>query len=308
MERSQLLYMLTVAECGSVTRAAQKLHLAQPSLSNQIIHLEEELGVALFDRSNKQMLLTDAGRTFAANAKRILNDIHRLSETMQDYAQSTRGRIRIGALPIMCALHIPEMVQAYRSCYPNVEIYLIETGSDGLRLALEENTIDVAFMIVNPAQLPSNDVHCVPLMHDNVCAALHIDDPRAARPAINLQDLAGSALILPDQTFNLSRIICSHLDSMGVPYEVRTICSQIDSCLSIVDSNMGVSFCSRMAAEHYGYPNVAVVPLEPPITRRIVMNYRKDISMYPALREFLQFSQRYLGSGSEDEMKGKNTF
>ncbi len=294
MERNQLLYVLTVAECGSVTRAAQKLHLAQPSLSNQIIHLEEELGVPLFDRSNKQMVLTDAGRAFTANAKRILNDIHQLRETMQDYAQSTRGRIRIGALPIMCALHIPEMVQAYQNCYPNVEIHLIETGSDGLRLALEENTVDVAFMILNPVKMPTNDVHSIPLMRDDVCVALHIDDPRATRPSIQLRDLAGSALILPDQTFNLSRIVRSHLDSMGVPYKVRTICSQIDSCLSMVDSNMGISFCSRMTAEHYKYSNVVVIPFDPPVTRRIVMNYRKDISMYPALREFLNFSRRYL--------------
>lgn len=299
MERSQLMYVVAVAECGSVTQAAQKLHLAQPSLSNQIIHLEEELGVTLFERSKKQMLLTDAGQAFVTGAKRILNDFHQLADAMQDYAQSTRGRIRIGALPIMCALHIPEMIQAYRSCYPEVEIHLIETGSGGLRRALDENTIDVAFLIVNPAQLPSPDLHSIPLLRDDICVALHIDDPRALAPAIRPRDLAGSTLVLPDQNFNLSRIVCAYLDSLGVPYDVRTVCSQIDTCLSMVDSNMGVSFCSRLTAEYYHYPNVVVLPFDPSLPRRIVLNYKKDISVYPVLREFLRFSQRYLGVDRE---------
>lgn len=300
MERSQLLYAVTVAEYGNVTHAAQKLHLAQPSLSNQIIRLEEELGVALFERSNKRMVLTDAGRAFVADAKRILSDIHRLGDMMQDYAQSTRGRIRIGALPIMCPLHIPEMIQAYRTCYPDVEIHLLETGSDRLRLELDENTIDVAFMIINPNQRPASDVHSIPLMRDDIYAAVHIDDPRALLKSIRAQDLTGSSLILPDRSFNLSRIILSHLDNLGIHYEMRTVCNQIDSCLSMVDSNMGISFCSRMTAEHYNYPNVAVVPVDPPITRQIVMSYQKDISVYPALREFLLFAQRYLGYDQTD--------
>ena len=75
MERSQLIYVVTVAECGSVTRAAEKLHLSQPSLSNQIIHLEQELGIALFARVRKRVHLTEAGEVFVRHAQRILNDM-----------------------------------------------------------------------------------------------------------------------------------------------------------------------------------------------------------------------------------------
>lgn len=82
MERSQLIYVVTVAECGSVTRAAEKLHLSQPSLSNQIIHLEQELGIALFARVRKRVHLTEAGEVFVRHAQRILNDMQALAERM----------------------------------------------------------------------------------------------------------------------------------------------------------------------------------------------------------------------------------
>ena len=92
MERSQLIYVVTVAECGSVTRAAEKLHLSQPSLSNQIIHLEQELGIALFARVRKRVHLTEAGEVFVRHAQRILNDMQALAERMEDYAANRSGR------------------------------------------------------------------------------------------------------------------------------------------------------------------------------------------------------------------------
>lgn len=126
MERSQLIYVVTVAECGSVTRAAEKLHLSQPSLSNQIIHLEQELGIALFARVRKRVHLTEAGEVFVRHAQRILNDMQALAERMEDYAANRSGRVRIGALPIMCALHIPELIGGFHSEYPSITLTLQE--------------------------------------------------------------------------------------------------------------------------------------------------------------------------------------
>jgi len=152
MERSQLIYVVTVAECGSVTRAAEKLHLSQPSLSNQIIHLEQELGIALFARVRKRVHLTEAGEVFVRHAQRILNDMQALAERMEDYAANRSGRVRIGALPIMCALHIPELIGGFHSEYPSITLTLQERGSAELLQALEQSEIDVAFAILNPSE------------------------------------------------------------------------------------------------------------------------------------------------------------
>lgn len=85
-----------------------------------------------------------------------------------------------------------------------------------------------------------------------------------------------------------------------MPCEVRTVGSQINSCLSIVDSNLGTGFCRGLTGEFCRSPNVTAVPFSPTITRRIVMYYKKDMSVCSALREFLRFAGRYIGAGPAD--------
>ena len=278
MERSQLIYVVTVAECGSVTRAAEKLHLSQPSLSNQIIHLEQELGIALFARVRKRVHLTEAGEVFVRHAQRILNDMQALAERMEDYAANRSGRVRIGALPIMCALHIPELIGGFHSEYPSITLTLQERGSAELLQALEQSEIDVAFAILNQSE---------------ICAAVHVDNPLARRDAIELEQLADQTLITPNQDFNLSGIILSHLSSLGISCQVQNICSQIDSCLALVNKNMGISFCSRASADYYRYPNVVSVSIKPAISRTVYLVYKKDLAFYPSLQHFVRFAAEF---------------
>ena len=293
MERSQLIYVVTVAECGSVTRAAEKLHLSQPSLSNQIIHLEQELVIALFARVRKRVHLTEAGEVFVRHAQRILNDMQALAERMEDYAANRSGRVRIGALPIMCALHIPELIGGFHSEYPSITLTLQERGSAELLQALEQSEIDVAFAILNPSEPAVGQVHSLPLLQSEICAAVHVDNPLARRDAIELEQLADQTLITPNQDFNLSGIILSHLSSLGISCQVQNICSQIDSCLALVNKNMGISFCSRASADYYRYPNVVSVSIKPAISRTVYLVYKKDLAFYPSLQHFVRFAAEF---------------
>lgn len=105
MERSQLIYVVTVAECGSVTRAAEKLHLSQPSLSNQIIHLEQELGIALFARVRKRVHLTEAGEVFVLPCQPEYSTTSGAGGAHGGYAPTGAGVCAIGALQL-CARSI----------------------------------------------------------------------------------------------------------------------------------------------------------------------------------------------------------
>lgn len=294
MERSQLLYVVTAAECGNITRAAEKLHLSQPSLSNQIIHLERELGVALFSRTRKRIYLTEAGKAFVQYARRILNDMQALGELMEDYAANRDGRVRIGALPIMCSLRIPELVHAFHSWNPNITLSLQERGSVELLHALEQNDIDVAFAIINPSEPSMGQMNSLPLVQSEVCAAVHVDNPLSRQKTLDLKQLVDQVLITPNQDFNLSGIILSHLASLGIQCQVQNVCSQIDSCLALVNKNMGVSFCTRTTAEYYHYPDVVALTLDPAIQRTVYLVYKKDPRYDPALEQFIRFSQRFL--------------
>ena len=121
-------------------------------------------------------------------------------------------------------------------------------------------------------------MHSLPLLQSEICAAVHVDNPLACRDAIELEQLADQTLITPNQDFNLSGIILSHLSSLGISCQVQNICSQIDSCLALVNKNMGISFCSRASADYYRYPNVVSVSIKPVISRTVYLVYKKDLA------------------------------
>ena len=100
-------------------------------------------------------------------------------------------------------------------------------------------------------------------------------------------------MITPNQDFNLSGIILSHLSSLGISCQVQNICSQIDSCLALVNKNMGISFCSRASADYYRYPNVVSVSIKPVISRTVYLVYKKDLAFYPSLQHFVRFAAEF---------------
>ena len=105
--------------------------------------------------------------------------------------------------PIMCALHIPELIGAF-TVVPEVLPDFAGTGKCGLLQALEQSEIDVAFAILNPSEPAVGQVHSLPLLQSEICAAVHVDNPLACRDAIELEQLADQTLITPNQDFNLS--------------------------------------------------------------------------------------------------------
>mgnify|MGYP005977955521 CR=1 FL=1 len=159
--------------------------------------------------------------------------------------------------------------------------------------ALEQSEIDVAFAILNPSEPAVGQVHSLPLLQSEICAAVHVDNPLARRDAIELEQLADQTLITPNQDFNLSGIILSHLSSLGISCQVQNICSQIDSCLALVNKNMGISFCSRASADYYRYPNVVSVSIKPAISRTVYLVYKKDLAFYPSLQHFVRFAAEF---------------
>ena len=168
-----------------------------------------------------------------------------------------------------------------------------ERGSAELLQALEQSEIDVAFAILNPSEPAVGQVHSLPLLQSEICAAVHVDNPLACRDAIELEQLADQTLITPNQDFNLSGIILSHLSSLGISCQVQNICSQIDSCLALVNKNMGISFCSRASADYYRYPNVVSVSIKPVISRTVYLVYKKDLAFYPSLQHFVRFAAEF---------------
>lgn len=292
MERSQLLYVVEVAKCGNITKAAEVLHLSQPSLSNQIINLEKELGISLFERTRKRVILTEAGEAFVMQATIVLNDLDLLRQNMEDYSLQKLGRLRLGMLSVMVPLGFPELIQAFSKLYPSIEISILESGSFELVNSTKKSEIDVALVII-PDINEVEDLYRIKIMESRLMAAINVNNVLTQNDSINLEMLGDQKLIMTTGNFNLQRLIQSRFVTMEVPYNISAVCNQVETCLALVDKGFGISFCSEDIVDYYKFPNVRYIPMESMPTRKIYMVYKKPLEYHPNLKSFVDFASKY---------------
>ncbi|MBB4665187.1 LysR substrate-binding domain-containing protein [Conexibacter arvalis] len=177
VELRHLRYFVAVAEELSFTRAAERLHIAQPPLSTQIRNLEAALGVALFDRSRRQVALTDAGELLLGEARRLLTQIEQALNATRNAGTGETGRLTIGFVPSASTSTLPDHLRAFRARYPGVELFLRELPPDDLVAQLHGGALDLCFLY-----LPFDDerLRRVVVAREPLVAALP-DDHRLAQ-------------------------------------------------------------------------------------------------------------------------------
>ena len=285
----QMEYLLAIAKHKNITKAAEELHISQPSLSNQIIGLEKELGIALLERKKKRIFLTEAGQAFANHAQKILIDTGLLENLMTDYANLNTGSLRIGALSIMGPLKIPNLISKVRDDFPKAKITILEDGSNNLHKAVKDNVLDVAFVILNGR--PDQEVAAINLGQSGIYAVLNKKHKLCHAKSITFKQLGEENLIVSGDSFVLQKIILEAMANKNTLGNVVCKCNQIESCLALVNSGMGISFCSKEVAEYFPFPNVVIKPLQPFFNRHIYLIYRKNPTYYPLLQEFIKYAQ-----------------
>src|SRR6204780_1524591 len=145
MELSQLRYVLAVAEAGNFTRAAARSNIAQPSLSQQVINLEKELGHKLFHRLGRKAVLTEAGKAFLERARRILFEVEDATKELSDHPSLER-RITVGAIPTLAPYLLPDLIPRCRERFPNLQVNIREDFKATLIRELREGDLDLAIV------------------------------------------------------------------------------------------------------------------------------------------------------------------
>ena len=148
MNIKQAYYIKTIAECGSITAAAKKLYVSQPSLSQMLRHVEEELGVELFDRSVTPFYLTYAGEKYLHAARIMLEASEQLQSEIREIRQEHSGRLRLGISVSRGLQVLPYVIPRFCAEYPNVKLELVESGSDTLDAMIQEGKIDLALAAI----------------------------------------------------------------------------------------------------------------------------------------------------------------
>ena len=293
MQLHQMRYVLEAAKKKSFSAAAKSLYLSQPSLSQQILHLEKELGIALFVRHSKSVSLTEAGEQFVASAERILNEVDQLKENMEKFSLLEAGTLRIGILWIAGYLQIPRVITDYHSAFPRIRYQLHVEGSNTLFSMLRSRQINAAFLI-HSGELPDpGEYFFHKVMDDRYVAVLSEAHPLAGKPVLAVQDLDGQDILMPARASAFRTEIEQLFSEHHITPNVICETSQSDIVMQLAARNLAIGFASRSIAEKLLLPGCRIVPLEAAITRPIYYVTLREFLDYPAVRSFTEFVQSY---------------
>lgn len=275
MESRQLRYFVTVARERNFTRAAEKLHIAQPPLSRQIQALEEEFGVSLFDRSRRPLALTDAGRLLFEQSVHVLDRMDEMKSMLRRLVESQRQHFAIGFVASTLYGYLPEIIRRYRAVRPDVELALHELTTMEQLAALKEGRIDVGYGRI---RLDDSGIERVLLRNEPLCVALPQTHRLAARAApVSLAELADDHLVVypksprPSYADQVLALYRERNLRPPVVHEVR----ELQTALGLVAAESGICLVPA-SVERLRRDNVVYRPLdETGAVTPIIMSYRK---------------------------------
>ncbi|WP_280727143.1 LysR substrate-binding domain-containing protein [Kitasatospora sp. MAA4] len=271
MQLQQLRYFTAVAETRHFTRAADREHVAQPSLSQQIRSLERELGAELFHRERGNIALTDAGQALLPLARRILADAESARSAVQETVQLRRGRVRLGAPPSLCTSLVPDVLRAYRARHPGVELLVREDGSRDLVRTLAAGELDLALIITSQAgEVPALAV--TELLHEDL-VLVSATAPRRRRARI--EDLRDQLLVMFREGYDLREATLAACRAAGFEPEFAVQGGEMDAVLGFVRAGLGPAVLPGMVAARSG---LAVTPFaDPGLGRTIAVAHGREL-------------------------------
>ncbi|QZY51550.1 LysR family transcriptional regulator [Leucobacter tenebrionis] len=280
MNLDQLRGFAEVARTGHFTRAAERLHLAQPSLSRQIAGLEQEFGVELFHRARGNVALTAAGERLLPFARRMLADADTARGEMAELAGLKRGRIRLGATPTLCTSLVAEVLAEFRGRYPGVDIEILERGSRSLITELMEGGLDLALIVTSVSSGAARAVlEREPILRERLVAVSAVDgpDPFAGAAPVNLEALAGVPQIVFPESYDLRAATDAAFRDAGVEPLVAVEGAEMDAALSFAERGVGAAVVPAMVAADRAKLRVTTLEGDG-LTRTISIARRSDMA------------------------------
>ena len=300
MQLQQLRYFIEVAQTGSISTAAKSLYLSQPSLSQQIINLEKELGISLLIRHSRSVSLSDAGEQFLVHARRIVGETEQLSELMQKHSLLQTGTLHIGMLWIANHLNLLDILSDYKKIYTGLQYELTIDGSLSLLEKLSMRKLHAAFIIGNEHALAQQkDLFFRKIQEEHYVAVVPAESPLAGRESLSVQELRDVPLILPDKKSALYRHLQQYFDQYYIKPNCICHTSRTDVVISLVSHGFGVGFSSYSIARKFSSENFRIIALEEGLKRTIFYATLTELLDYPSIRTFTRYVIHYQHRGRE---------
>ena len=265
MEVHQLRYFVAVADEGNFSRAAAKVRVAQPSLSQQIRKLEAEIGQPLFDRLPRSVVLTEAGRCLLEYARQILASIGDARRCVDELKGRIAGDVAVGAIPTVAPYVLPQLVVTFQKHYPDVRLHIVEDVTAGIIQRIEAGELDVA--LASTCQ-KSSTLRIERLGKEPLLALVPEGHPLAKQSVVSFDDLKSQRFLLLHEMHCLSQQVHHLLESRHLLPEVALAGSQLTTIANMVAAGIGLSIVPQMMVKHHPTPGCISLPFAPPAPER----------------------------------------
>ena len=282
---ADLRAFVTVGQHQSFAAAAKALHLSQPALSRRISHLEDQMGVRLFDRTTRSVELTLLGRRFLEEMHGLLEDVDRSVASLQDAAQLESGDVTIGC--VFSAVHhfLPPVISAFRAQHPRVLVRIIEEGADEVLAAVKHGEADFA---LNYIGMQDTDVEFTPLLKEPYVLACPATHPLARRRSIRWDELGAWPLARVSHASRNRLLIDQALADL--PPLPKPVCEvrHVSTLIGLVENGLGVAVVPRLTLPRKPAAVVGVKLDKPEVSRTIGLIRRAGRTLSPAAAAFVQ--------------------
>ena len=282
MEIHQIRYFLAIVREGNFTKAAKACHVSQPSLSQQILKLEDELGQPLFHRLGRRAVATDAGESFRPRAERIVAELENAGRELVDLAKKGGGRLAVGGIPTVVPFLMPGVMAELKSSDPDLRVELREGILGPIIAAVRSGELDLA---VTSRLDPEAGLHFEPLLTEPLWLVLKADHPLSGLETVPIESLRKEPFVFLGEASSLGHQVTRFLADVGFRPDVLAHCSQVRTVKNLVGEGIGLSFLPALAAGPVG-------------KSRLVYRRLHGISPFRELG-IVRHPQRYFSSGAK---------
>lgn len=289
MELRQLEYFQMASRLKNITRAAERLRVSQPNITVAIKKLEAELGIQLFDRSQKQLALTPEGTVFLSRIDLALRNIQDAVLEVNDYKQLQKGIIKIGIPPMIGAYLFPRIFSSFQRKYAHLDVYLYEEGSMTIREQLERNELDFGIVILADA---SSTLDTLPMTSSEILVCLPENHRLARESTLTFQDFESADLIMLKEGSFLRHLVLQKFQDAGITPNIVLESNQVETIKGLVAGGVGAAFLLDFIIADT--PDIKCLPLADPIKVDVGLAWKRGRYVSKAAEAFIDFCQETL--------------
>lgn len=288
MNLIQLKYFTAVCEVGTVSEAAEMLHISQPSLSNAIKEMEEEFGVNLFFRQHRGMVMTGEGERLYKMAKELLNRAKQTENIMKDMGKQ-RKILRLGVPPMIGSVILPKIYREFLSENPDIHIEITEGGQQELLSKLSEGLLDMIFVPIENFQ--EKGLSGINIVKTEIVCCVSSESPLGKKKSISARELAKTPIVLFKDNFYHTEEVRQWFSDSKVKPDIILQTSQLSTIQSLVSNNIAAGFMFRpLVDEKKGFRAISA---EPVMEINISIVWKKDSYFFSSMNKFKNYVERH---------------